>query len=243
MSWYKVSDGRVVYRGALTREPYGAWLATRGGGQAIDAVAGGLGFRLFGRARAARSLVWKEIVAASRTDEGRAALKEVGDLYLRTLALLAYAPGLPRAVVALRRVILVPRALVAARARTAVTARLAQCRAFAERPGPQRDFIFEAALAEADAAARAARPSIDRPIRCPDGWVAIGADTRFAWVDQFWSGAGWSGHWFLYEYPREAPSRSDRKAVQKAADELQHALDTLSRERRQAVVQLAATCP
>jgi hypothetical protein len=159
------------------------------------------------------------------------------------LSTMAYAQGLPRASVGLRRLVLVPRALVAGRARAAVSARLNQCPAFAGRPLAERDFLFEAVLSAADAAVRAARPSIQRPVRAPDDWVCVGADTRFAWVDQYWSGTGWSGHWFMYEWPREPMSRADRKAIERAVEDLHASLGTLSRERRQAVVQLAATCP
>lgn len=243
MSWYKVSDGRVVYAGAISRDRYAAWVASKPGSQAIDAVAKGLGFRLFGRARAARNQIWRELVAVAKSDEGRSALQAAADLYLRTISTLAYAQGLPRAAVGLRRLVLVPRALVAGRARAAVSARLTECRAFAGRPLPERDFLFEAALLEVDAAVRAAGPSIQRPVRATDDWVCVGADTRFAWVDQYWSGAGWSGHWFMYELPREPMSRADRKAIDRAVAELHAGLSSLSRERRHALVKLAASCP
>jgi hypothetical protein len=240
MGWYKVKDGRVVFSGALAREPYNAWIATRDGRQAIDAVAKTIGFRLFGRTRAARARVWRELAAAVTAADGRAAMQTAADLYVKTISALAYAQGLPRTTLDLRRLVLVPRALVAGRARTAVTAKLLQYRGFAERPTAERDFLFETTLNEIDAAMRAARPSAQRPVIAADGWVCIGADTRFAWVDQYWSGVGWSGHWFVYEQPREAPSRAQRKALERAVEQLTAGLGTLSRERRQALVQLAA---
>ena len=243
MSWYKVSDGRVVYTGTISRAPYDTWTVTKTGTQALDAVAKSIGFRLFGRARAARSRVWRELSAIARSEDGRVALQAAADLYARTISTLAYAQGLPRAAVGLRRLVLVPRALVAGRARAAVAARLNQCPAFATRPLPERDFLFEAALTEVDAAVRAARPSAKHPVRAPDNWVCVGADTRFAWVDQDRSGAGWSGHWFMYELPREPLSRADRNAIERAVEELHASLGTLSRERRYALVKLAATCP
>jgi hypothetical protein len=241
MGWYKVTDGRVVYSGSLTREPYTAWTATREGTNAIDAVAKTIGFRLFGRVRAARKQVWRELAAAAKSEDGKAALQAAADLYLHAITTLAYAQGLPRATVGLRRLVLVPRALVAGRARAALSTRLTQYSAFAERPAPERDFLFETALSQIDNAIRAARPSVQRPVRAPDNWVCIGADTRFAWVDQYWSGAGWSGHWFAYEHPREALSRADRKTLERAVEQLQASLGTLSRERRHALVQLAAS--
>ena len=243
MSWYKVSDGRVVYSGRISRERYATWTLTKAGTQAIEAVAKGIGFRLFGRVRAARARVWRELSAIARSEDGRVALQAAADLYGRTISTLAYAQGLPRAAVGLRRLVLVPRALVAGRARAAVAARLTQCAALADRPLAERDFLFEAVLAEVDAAIRAARPSVKRPVRAPDDWGCVGADTRFAWVDQYWSGTGWSGHWFMYELPRQPLSRADRKAIERAVEELHAGLGTLSRERRQALVRLAATCP
>ena len=240
MSWFKISDGRVLYAGALSREPYAAWISTKAGSQAIDAVASGIGFRLFGRARAARRRVWRELGDAVRSEDGRTALQAAADLYLSTMSTLAYASGLPRTTIGLRRLVLVPRALAAGRARPAITARLAECPAFAQRPLAERDFLFETALLQADAAIRGASPSVRRPIRAADGWTCIGADTRFAWVDQYWSGPGWSGHWFMYEHPKEPLSRSDRKAVERETTALHGSLATLSREHRQALVQLAA---
>lgn len=242
MSWYKVKDGRVMYAGRISREPYATWVVTKAGAAAIDSVAKGIGFRLFGRARAARKRVWRELSAAASSDDGRAAMQSVADIYLQSISALAYAQGLPRTTVGLRRLVLVPRALVAGRARAAVAARMNVCPAFAERPVGERDFLFEAALVQADAAVHSARPTIRRPVRAPEEWGCVGADTRFAWVDQYWSGPGWSGHWFVYEFPREAMSRADRKAIERAAAELHASLGTLSRERRQALVKLAASC-
>jgi hypothetical protein len=241
MGWFKVSDGRVVYPGRIAPDPYADWVATREGAAAVDEVARDLRFRLLGRTRAARKRIWREIEAAARSEDGRAALQAAADLYLEAISALAYAPGLPRVSVDLRRLVLVPRALAVSRARPAMTARLRQCPAFAERPIAQGEFLFEAALTQVDLAVRAARPSVRRPVRGPDDWVVVEADTRFLWVDRLWSGPGWTGHWFVYEHPRGPLSRAERRAVEGAIVTLQASIASLPRERRHALVKLAAS--
>jgi hypothetical protein len=240
MGWFKVIDGRVVYSGRITREPYMQWTTTAAGAASLAERAKTVGFRLFGRTRAARKQIWRELDDASRSAEGRDAMQAAADLYLRMLSTLAYAQGLPRVTAALRRVVLVPRALAAGRARADVHARLAQCRGFGEAPPALQQFLFERALLEVDAAARLARPSIDRPVDSSPEWILVASDTAVQWVDQIWSGAGWTGHWFLYERPRTPPTRSERKEIERAMASLRASVASIPRERRQALVKLAA---
>src|SRR3954470_13368154 len=140
MGWFKVRDGRVVCSGQVSREPFAAWIATREGSAAVAAVAATLRFKLFGKVRAARRQVWRELVTAMRSDDGRAALQGAADVYCRSITSLAYAQGLPRTTIDLHRLVLVPRALIADRARAAISARLSQCAAFAGRPQAERTF-------------------------------------------------------------------------------------------------------
>ena len=133
---------------------------------------------------------------------------------------------------------LVPRALAAGRARSALASRLQQAPQIDELNEALRAFLFERVVIELDAAARHARPTVKRPIRAGD-WTCIGVDTEFGWVDQVWSGAGWSGHFFVYEWPPAPMTRADRKAVAKAVTDLESGINTLSRERRQQLVNAA----
>jgi hypothetical protein len=239
MGWYQVTEEKLRYRGRITRAPFDAWAASPAGDEAIAAAAKLIGFRLFGRARAARRNMWRAVKTISTSPAGIAALDAAADAYGRALSDLAYAQGLPRTQVGLRRLVLVPRALAAGRARAAVAGRLRQCPLIEELSEPLRAFLFERVVFELDAAARQARPSVKRPIRAHD-WTCIGVDTEFGWVDQVWSGAGWSGHFFVYEWPPSPLTRADRKAVDKAMSDLQSGVNTLSRERRQQLVNVAA---
>jgi hypothetical protein len=239
MSWFQVTEERLRYRGRIDRAPYDAWTGTPAGDEAIAEAAKKVGFRLFGRARAARRTIWRELKAMGASAAGLEVLDAAADVYARTLSDLAYAQALPRVQVGLRRLVLVPRALAAGRARPAVAARLQQCPLIEDFDEPVRAFICERVVIELDAAARHARPAVKRPIRAHD-WMCIGVDTEFGWVDQVWSGAGWSGHFFVYEWPPAPLTRADRKAVTNAIADLQSGINTLSRERRQQLVNVAA---
>lgn len=241
MSWFKVSNGRLVCQKRLDRAPYTAWVATSPGRSAIAHVASGLGFRLFGKTRAAQRLVWREIDAVARSDEGQRALADAARLFERAVSDLALAPALPRCHVGLRRLVLVPRALAAGRTRSAVVQRFAACRGIGDRPALERDFFIEQVLREIDEGVRVSRPSVRRPIHAGGDWACVGGDTRFLWVDELWSGRGWSGHLFMYEFPPAGLSRRDAKAVESAIADLQTAILDLSRERRHALVKVAAS--
>jgi len=241
MGWFKVNDGRVLCNGQISRDPFDAWIATREGSAAIAAVAAGLRFRLLGKRRAARRQVWRELTTAIRSEQGRAALQDAADIYSRCITSLAYAQGLPRTTVDLHRLVLVPRALIAARARAGISARLSQCGAFANRPPAERSFLLETVMAQIDDAMRQAKPTVHKPLKGSDGWAYIAVDTRFQWVDLYWSGERWAGHWFVYELPPARLSRGSRSAIEEAVGGLRESVGNLPRERRQALVQLAAS--
>jgi hypothetical protein len=242
MGWFRVSDGQVAHGGHVSRDPFAAWIATPEGAAAIAAVAAGMRFKLLGKTRAARKQVWRELLDALRSADGRAALQASADLYIRSLISLAYAQALPRATVALHRLVLVPRALVAERARAAIAAQLDRRAAFASLSAAQREFLYSTIMSQIDEGMRAAGPTLQKPLKGHEGWVVIGADTRFEWVDRYWSGDGWTGHWFLYELPRTRLSRADRKAVDSALQTMRTSIENLPRERRHALVKVAASC-
>lgn len=239
MSWFQVTEERLRYRGRIDRAPYDAWTGTPAGEEAIAEAAKKVGFRLFGRARAARREIWRQLKDIAVSPAGTVALDAVADVYARTISDLAYAHGLPRVQVGLRRLALVPRALAAGRARPAIASRLQQCPQIDALDAPVRGFLSERVVIELDAAARHARPAVKRPIRAHD-WTCVGVDTEFGWVDQVWAGAGWSGHFFVYEWPPAPLTRADRKALAKAVADLESGISTLSRERRQQLVNAAA---
>jgi hypothetical protein len=149
----------------------------------------------------------------------------------------SHAPGLPRRLILLHRLVIVPRALVAGRIRTALRRRV--CGPLELLDPRVRDFFCEQLVIELDAAVGERRPSAFRPILTQDAWGCVGRDTEYQWVDPILSGLGWGGHLLMFEFPRQGLSRSARKKVDQAVQELQSSLTNVSRMQRHEIMRTA----
>jgi hypothetical protein len=240
MHWFDVREERLRYRGRIDRAPFAAWFATAEGTKAIEAIASRLRFQLFGKRRAAKRDVWRAVKNAAQREPLRTALQAAADEYGRALSDLPYGAGLPRTQVALRRVVVVPRVMLAARARARVAPRVLQSGGMPDVDEAVRTFFLDEIVAQLDAATRRVRPSPSRPLRGAQEWTCIGIDDEYVWVDPYWSGPGWFGHLFVYEWPAGGVSRRDRKALEAAVKDLQASLAVLSRQNRHELVKAAA---
>jgi hypothetical protein len=239
MHWFQVKQGRLAYRGRLTRAPLARWLATAEGSAVLNDAARASGLRLFARARTRRRF-WSVLDRAGRSDQLRTALHNEADRFAQALGQACYAPALPRAQVALHRLVIVPRALVAARARAGVRQRLWSLPCLADLDEAVRAFLCEQVLVELDRTVERASPSVSSPVEGADGWSCIGTDRPYVWVDPLWAGADWSGHVFMFEFPRAALTSAQRKELDAAVKHLQSGLTSLSRLQRDAIVRRAA---
>jgi hypothetical protein len=240
VSWFTVTNGRLEYRGRITRPPFTAWCATKAGRDAIAREAAGIRFSLFGRARKAQRRLWRALEEASRTDNFVTALGAEPDRYLQTLAEVCYAEALPRAHVALRRLVLVPRALVGGRAKADIFARLRPLPALSGLAEDVRTFLLNQVVNEMDAALRGAQPASKRPLLARDGWACVGVRLGTVWLDPLWAGPDGTGHVFMYELPPQGLTRGDRKALEAAMEQLSGGVSTLSRESRDALIRSAS---
>ena len=236
MRWFRVSNGRLEYRGRITREPFTRWTETKDGTAAIARVAAGIRFSLFGRSRAARRRIWRALEDASRVESFVAAVRAEAARYMEVLASLSYSDTLPRVHIALHRLVLVPRALIAGRARTALFERLGEAPALAGLDDSARIFLLEQLVKEMDAALQIGSPSPRRPIHAHDEWACVGVSKGLVWVDPLWAGADGTGHVFMCELPRAGLSRRDRKAVEAAIAGMAASVSSLSPRQRIAMV-------
>src|SRR5512133_3016473 len=111
MGWFRIEDGRLQFRG-VTRVPFVYWLETPAGDATVSAVSDRIGFRPFGRRRAARRLLWLELQATAGDPRVQSVVAEQVRAYHALLASLAFVDALPRATVDLRRIVIVPRLLL-----------------------------------------------------------------------------------------------------------------------------------
>ena len=237
MSWFRVTRERLEYRGRITRDPFTKWATTKEGLEAVAREASSL--RFFGRQRARRRL-WRALDAASQTDPVAAAIRLEADYYMQVLTDVSYTTALPRAHIALHRLVLAPRAMIAGRADAGVVERLSRVPALAALDPAVRAFFFHQLVIEMDAALRKASSSPRRPVQAPDGWACVGVSIGIVWMDRIFAGPDATGHVFMYEFPREKLSRRDRKALEAAIEQMAASASSLSRAERFAVMRSAS---
>lgn len=240
MNWFRVSRGRLEFRGRITRDRFNRWTTTEEGAAAVGRVAEGLGFSLFGRNRAARRSLWRELDQATRPSSVVEAIADEASRYMQTVARLAYSDGLPRAHIALHRLVLVPRALIAGHARAALCKRLAEIPELAGLDEAVRIFLFDQLVIEMDAALQKGELSVRNPAQAQDEWACVGVSKGVVWVDPLWAGPDGTGHLFMYEFPRVGLSRKDRKALETAIADMSTSVALLTNLQRNAMIRTAS---
>jgi hypothetical protein len=240
MSWFRVNRGSLEYRGRITRDPFTKWAATKEGTDAIARAAAGIRFSLIGRRRAARRRMWRALETATQDEAFKQAIAAEATRYMQVLANLSYADALPRAHIALHRLVLVPRAMVAGRAETGVFERLAPTSALADLDEAVRIFLLSQLVIEMDAALQSASPTPRRPVQAHDEWACVGVSKGIVWADPIWAGPHGTGHVFMYEFPRAGLPRRGLKAIEAAIAEMSTSVTALSRLERGALLRAAS---
>jgi len=232
MNWFRVSRGRLLYRGRISRQQFSRWAETKEGAETIARLAAGVRFSLFGRVRAAKRQAWLALQTAARSAPVVAAIGDEANAYMRACADVAYGDALPRAHVALHRLVLVPRAMAASRARADMVQRLSRLPDISALDVPLRSFLIDQLLTEMDIALHYAAPSVAKPVQGHGAWACVGISGGVQWGDPIWAGPYGTGHVYMYEFPPGGLSRKDRKAVHAAVQHLEAGVSSLSRNQR-----------
>jgi hypothetical protein len=239
--WMRLSRGRVVYKGRISRPPFVAWTETAEGRAAIKDLASRLGFSFLGRTRSARRRLWRHLATAVCDASVVAAIQREIDAYFKLHGDLAYADGLPRAGVELRRLVAVPCVLLNGAAYRSIGRRLSSEPLFAALEGGEglRDFFILRLIQEIETAVTLARPSSKRPLAAGAEWITVGLNPNFEWRPPLLQGPSWNGHRYVLELTRQPVTRAIRKAVTASISRLEAALELLSRAQRQDILRRA----
>jgi len=240
-AWVRSSRGQLAYGGRITRGPFAAWTKSDQGQAAVAAVATNIRFSLFGKRRAAAGRLWRALVNMAG-DAGIAATIELEvQAYLPRLGELAFADGLPRGGVDLRRLVVIPNVLLNGAAYNGIVNGLGRQPAFASLEGGDtlREFFITTLVGEMEAAVTRARPSVGSPVAATADWVSVGVNTSFAWGVPIFNEPAWNGHHYVLEVTREPVTRAVRKAVNERIDRFEASLQTLSRAERNDILRRA----
>jgi hypothetical protein len=240
-AWVRCSRGRLVYTGRITRGPFVAWTATEEGQAAVKQVAARIRFSLLGKTRAAVGCLWRQLADTARDAAVADAVELEVQAYLPRLGELAFAEGLPRGGVDLRRLIVIPTVLLNGAACTTLARRLKQQPAFASLEGGAslREFFVTTLISEMAAAVAGARPSPGSPLTATADWISVGLNTAFVWRVPVFQAPPWDGHHYVLEVTREPITRAVRKAVAAKIDSFEASLPALSRAERNEVLRRA----
>jgi hypothetical protein len=239
MSWFEIAEGRLRFRGRMTKHPIRAWLTSSEGIEAVQAAARETGFSLFGRTRSARRRMSRELWEAIDAAGAREAVAAECGRYLGAWSELAYAPSLPRATVASHRLVVVPRAMILARTVHGVSTRVSACLRLRDVAEPFKPFYSRWILHQMDDAIRRAGPCPRRPVYTRESWACVALDGDFTWIDPLWSGPEWRGHVVMFEMPASGLQRRDRRELEATIEQLMQSLPNLTRVQRDSTVRIA----
>lgn len=237
----RYSRGRLWYTGRIPREAFLAWTASEDGRAVLEMRASRIRFSLFGRMRAARRQLWRQLGVAARGESVRAVLQREVEAYLSRLDTLVFADGCPATGIDLRRLIVVPRLFVSGEAIRRIDLALHAQPVFSAVEGGLRlrRWFVEMLVRSIEAAVVDARPSARHPVPVGEGWTVVGVDTQLEWQIPF-DGPEWHGHYFVLELTRKPITRAVRSATLEAIAQLQDSLTSVSYVERTAIVKRAA---
>lgn len=239
MGWVIRQRSALKYSGRLPPpRTFDRW-AEAEGRAVVAAVASKRWFALFGKRRAAKREIWRELrrlaESAALAEEIDAAVAAYGG------AIGGFAldrPSLPRAAIDFRRVIVIPRALYNTWALDLMTTRLKRRLEIATlKGGPELAsyFCFEL-LSAIDTALMASSPSVRHPLQASTEWSIVGVNARLVWSIPFRQGPDWRGHYVIYEMPRDGLTRARRKQLAACIESLDTSISELSRLRKSAIL-------
>jgi hypothetical protein len=199
-------------------------------------------FALFGRLRAARRHIWRQVAETARIEDVVVAVQREIDAYLPRVDALAYARDLPAVSIDFHRLVVVPRLFASIEVCRRIDSALNEQRVFAQldRGETLRLWLARTIVDAIEAALKGERPSPQRPLPADHDWIVVGVNERFEWGVPL-DGAGWPGHYYVLELTRTPITRAVRRAAVEAIGRLETSLPLLSRVQRSEILSQAGS--
>jgi len=238
----RYSRGLIEYTGRIERAAFTAWTESSDGRSMAGRMAAESGFALFGKMRAARRRLWRELNETVQSTTSVRALQREVDRYRTYVEVLVYARDLPRVSVELRRLVVVPRVVANGAMSRRVDAALDAQPALASvnERASLRDWFGLTLIHATEAAIVAAQPSPKRPLPAGDSWAIVGVNERFDWRVPI-VGPAWPGHYYVLELTRAPVTRAIRASIAAAIERLEASLPSLPRLQRQEILRQASS--
>ena len=239
MRWVIRRRGTLRFSGRVARpRSFDDWAETDGS-EAVAAVASKRWFSVFGKRRAAKNEIWRELRQMTESgflvgEVGRA-VAEYGE---RMGSVALERSSLPRVSIDLRRLFVIPRAPYNALLLDVLISRLQRrSETAALKGGPTLIPYFCYELVEAiDHAIVATPPTLRRPVEAGSEWSIISVNTQVVWSVPLRPGPDWRGHYFLYEATPDRLTRPRRKELAATIKDLDRAVSEFSRVRKSAIL-------
>jgi len=238
----RYSHDRLTYTGRIGPESFTAWAESDCGRTVLEPVASRMRFALFGKRRAARRHVWRQVVETARTEEVVVAVQREIDAYLPRVDALAYARDLPGVSIDFHRLVVVPRLFASVEVCRRIDAALSALRVFAalDRGESLRLWLARTIVDALETALTGARPSPQRPLPADHDWIVVGVNEQLEWGVPL-QGPGWPGHYYVLELTRTPITRAVRRAAVEAIGRLEASLPLLSRVQRHEILSQAGS--
>jgi hypothetical protein len=236
----RYKGGRLQYVGHVNRAAFVAWCDSSHGRSILDPIVSKMGFALFGKTRAARRRLWRELTQAAHSGTVVALVQREVDSYLGRLETLVHAHDLPCAGIDLRRLIIVPRLFANTIADRRIDLSLETESAFATRNGREllREWFRLTVIDAIESALVGARLSPKRPLPAGSEWVIVGVNEQFEGRVPL-EGPAWPGHYYMLERTHQPMTRAVRKGAAEAIARMETSLPALSRSHRNEILREA----
>jgi hypothetical protein len=198
MGWIRVVGKSLEFTGKIVASASFEDWALAKGEQVVNEFAQKKTIALFGKRKAAKKELWKNLVDVSQKPALFTVINNLAKNYQTMIVVVADAIE-DNKYVANGLTYAIPTTAINSLYRAVVEGTLSKSDEFQElKGGPElRSFFYDEFVAQIDSAFQLLRPSTSEPLRLSGEWYAVGSNADYDWR---YPGEAWKGYLFLHGY-------------------------------------------